>query len=134
MMATLVDTLFTGNGRIGRLAFMLGVGGLALLDLVAGALPDEGPGGLLALALRLILLFSLGCLLSQRLHDIGRAGWWLWPILAALVLAGRLGGPPALAGVAAVVAAGLGLWPGQTTFNRYGAPPSGLVATGPKIS
>jgi len=79
----IVDTLLTGDGRIGRLPFLLGIGLLAGLALVVDQLPDEGGTGLVAMALRLPLLFSLACLLSQRLHDVGRAGWWIWPDLAS---------------------------------------------------
>jgi len=131
----IVDTLLTGDGRIGRLPFLLGIGLLAGLGLVVDQLPDEGGTGLVAMALRLPLLFSLACLLSQRLHDVGRAGWWIWPILGGLFTLNALSDGEATAGGALLVIGGLGLWPGQTAFNRYGAPPAGLSAfTGPKTS
>lgn len=134
-LAALHDTLLTGDGRIGRLPFLLGIGGLAGLALVVDLLPAEGALGLVAAALRLPLLFSLACLLSQRLHDVGRAGWWIWPILGGLFALNALSDGEATAGAALLVVVVLGLWPGQTTFNRYGAPPAGpLSATGPKTS
>lgn len=131
----IVDTLLTGDGRIGRLPFLLGIGLLAGLALVVDQLPDEGGMGLAAMALRLPLLFSLACLMSQRLHDIGRAGWWIWPILGgAFALNAVSDGEATAIGALAMVGV-LGLWPGQTAFNRYGAPPAGLSAfTGPKTS
>ncbi|HEV7352298.1 MAG TPA: DUF805 domain-containing protein [Brevundimonas sp.] len=129
------DTLLTGDGRIGRLPFLLGIGGLAGLSLVVDLLPDDGAVGLVATGLRLPLLFSLACLLSQRLHDIGRAGWWLWPVLGGLFALNALSDGEATAGAALLVVGVLGLWPGQAVFNRYGAPPAGpLSATGPKTS
>lgn len=131
----IVDTLLTGDGRIGRLPFLLGIGLLAGLSLVVDPLPDDGAVGLVATALRLPLLFSLACLLSQRLHDVGRAGWWIWPILGGLFALNALSDGEATAGAALLVVVVLGLWPGQTAFNRYGAPPAGpLSATGPKTS
>lgn len=134
-LAALHDTLLTGDGRISRVPFLLGIGGLAGLALVVDLLPDDGAMGLLATALRLPLLFSLACLLSQRLHDIGRAGWWIWPILGGLFGLNALSDGEATAGAALLVVGVLGLWPGQTVFNRYGAPPAGLLsATGPKTS
>lgn len=131
----IVDTLLTGDGRITRLAFLLGIGLLAGLALAVDLLPDEGPMGLVAMALRLPLLFSLACLLSQRLHDVGRAGWWIWPILGGLLALNALSNGEATATGALVVVSALGLWPGQRRFNRYGVPPAGLSAfTGPKTS
>jgi len=133
--AALHDTLLTGDGRISRLPFLLGIGLLAGLALAVDLLPDEGATGLLATALRLPLLFSLACLLSQRLHDIGRAGWWIWPILGGLLGFHALTDGDATAGGALLVVGMLGLWPGQRNFNRYGAPPAGLSSfTGPKTS
>jgi uncharacterized membrane protein YhaH (DUF805 family) len=131
----IMDTLLTGDGRIGRLPFLLGIGLLAGLALVVDLLPDDGAVGLVATALRLPLLFSLACLLSQRLHDTGRAGWWIWPILGGLFGLNALSDGEATAGAALLVVGVLGLWPGQAVFNRYGAPPAGpLSATGPKTS
>ncbi len=131
----IVDTLLTGDGRIGRLPFLLGIGLLAGLALVVDQLPDEGGMGLAAMALRLPLLFSLACLMSQRLHDVGRAGWWIWPILGGVFALNALSNGEATATGALVAVGALSLWPGQRRFNRYGAPPARLSAfTGPKTS
>jgi len=70
------------------------------------------------------LFFSAACVLSQRLHDRGRAGWWGAPILLAFCVAWPH--PHGALGVAAAVATGviglwLGLMPGAPRFNRYGA-------------
>ncbi|MFN4103996.1 MAG: dihydroorotase [Tepidimonas sp.] len=108
---------------------------LAGLALVVDQLPDEGGMGLAAMALRLPLLFSLACLMSQRLHDIGRAGRWIWPILGGVFALNAVSDGEATAIGALAMVGVLGLWPGQTAFNRYGAPPAGLSAfTGPKTS
>jgi uncharacterized membrane protein YhaH (DUF805 family) len=65
--------------------------------------------------------------LSQRLHDRGRSGWWSAPVLLAFALAwpwplGPLGWLSAA--VLAWAAVDLAALPGQTAPNRYGAPPS----------
>ena len=72
------------------------------------------------------LFFSGCCVLSKRLHDRGRSGWW-----AALVLASIMAVWPrpegffdflfALVVVWAVVE--LGVMPGETGANRYGPNP-----------
>src|SRR5690606_15086350 len=72
------------------------------------------------------LLYSAACLLSQRLHDRGRSGWWSGPILLAVVVAWPAPQTPlewVAAAVLILVAVDLLLLPGQARFNRYGAAP-----------
>ena len=74
-----------------------------------------------------LLLFPTACILSKRLHDRGRAGWWAFVPVWALVEAWPRPGTP-LAYVALVVLAvafvDLGLMPGQPGVNRFGANPA----------
>ncbi len=72
------------------------------------------------------LLYSAACLLSQRLHDRGRSGWWSGPILLAFAMAWPRPQAPfdwIALGLLVLVAVDLILLPGQKAFNRYGAPP-----------
>ena len=120
------DLFLTSSGRIGRIAFIVGAGVLlalwAAFDLLAPLMVRDMVGWLVAAA----LLYGGACLLSQRLHDRGRSGWWSGPILLAFAMAWPRPAAPfdwiALA-LLLVVAVDLGLLPGQKIFNRYGAPP-----------
>ena len=72
------------------------------------------------------LFYCAACVLSKRLHDRGRSGWW-----AALILLAIVGVWPQPAGffdflfVVVLVWAGveLGAMPGEAGTNRYGANP-----------
>ena len=119
------DLFLTSSGRIGRIAFILGAGVVlaiwAAFDLLGPLKARDLAGWLVAAA----LLYSAACLLSQRLHDRGRSGWWSGPILLAVAMAWPRPQAP-LDWIAAVililVAVDLALLPGQKTFNRHGAP------------
>lgn len=120
------DLFLTSSGRIGRIAFLIGAGVLlaiwAAFDLLAPLKARDLMGWLVAAA----LLYSAACLLSQRLHDRGRSGWWSGPILLAFAMAWPRPQAPfdwiALA-LLVLVVVDLALLPGQKTFNRYGASP-----------
>jgi uncharacterized membrane protein YhaH (DUF805 family) len=72
------------------------------------------------------LLFPTACILSKRLHDRGRAGWWAFVIVWALVEVWPLPHTPVGYLFAAVLALGfveLGLRPGEAGANRFGPSP-----------
>lgn len=119
------DLFLTSSGRIGRIAFLVGAGLVlgvwAAFDLLAPLAVRDIAGWLVAAA----LLYSAACLLSQRLHDRGRSGWWSGPILLAFAMAWPQPQAPfdwIALGLLVLVAADLILLPGQKAFNRYGAP------------
>jgi len=128
-MTALVDLFLNSTGRVGRFRFVLGaaclIGAWAVTDLL---LPI--PAWIHALVAA-ALVYCGFCVLSQRLHDRGRSGWWSGLILAALALAWPLLLTPLsltpLSGVAtaalALIAFDLAVLPGQKAFNRYGAAP-----------
>jgi uncharacterized membrane protein YhaH (DUF805 family) len=72
------------------------------------------------------LLFFATCLLSKRLHDRGRSGWW-----AALILLSLVAVWPTPTHVLDFLFAGIVLWaiielgamPGEQGANRYGPNP-----------
>lgn len=134
-MTALTDLFLTSSGRIGRIAFVLG-GGVVLalwagFDLIAPLKARDLIGWLVAAA----LLYSGACLLSQRLHDRGRSGWWSGLILLAFAMVWPRPQAPldwvALA-LLILVVADLALLPGQMAFNRYGASPKGSPKRTPK--
>lgn len=130
-MTALADLLLNSTGRIGRIRFSAGavclVGAWIAVDVFL-----RTPGWLHAL-IAAALLYSGFCVLSQRLHDRGRSGWWSGPILLAFALAWpqpmTLLGWIAVAGLA-FVAVDLAILPGQKAFNRYGAAPGARRQTG----
>ncbi|ANF54670.1 hypothetical protein DA69_07910 [Brevundimonas naejangsanensis] len=123
-MIALTDLFLTSTGRVGRSGFMAGAAVLlglwTVVDLVLGL------SGWLHALIAAALIYCGFCILSQRLHDRGRSGWWSGPVLLAFALAWpqpmTLLGWIAVAGLA-VVAVDLGVLPGQKAFNRYGAAP-----------
>ena len=73
------------------------------------------------------LLFPTACILSKRLHDRGRAGWWAFLIVWALVEVWPLPRTPVSWGFVVILALSfveLGLRPGQADANRFGPSPA----------
>ncbi|HBV13121.1 MAG TPA: DUF805 domain-containing protein [Brevundimonas sp.] len=130
-MTALADLFLNSTGRIGPIRFSAGavclIGAWIAVDVFL-----RTPGWLHAL-IAAALLYSGFCVLSQRLHDRGRSGWWSGPILLAFALAWpqpmTLLGWIAVAGLA-FVAVDLAILPGQKAFNRYGAAPGARRQTG----
>ena len=73
------------------------------------------------------LIFCGVCVLSKRLHDRGRSGWWAAPILVATV---AVWPQPdsffdfAFSLILIWAAVEVGAMPGEQGANRYGAKPS----------
>lgn len=129
------DLFLTSSGRIGRISFILGGGALlalwAMFDLLAPLRTRDLVGWIVAA----ILLYSGACVLSQRLHDRGRSGWWSGPILLTVAMTWPRPQAPLdwiAAFILILVAVDLALLPGQKTFNRHGAPRK--VQSGPSPS
>ncbi|WP_433933703.1 DUF805 domain-containing protein [Brevundimonas diminuta] len=121
-MTALADLFLNSTGRIGRIRFLAGaaclIGAWVAVDIFL-----RTPGWLHALVAA-ALLYGGFCILSQRLHDRGRSGWWSGPILLAFALAWPQ--PLTLLGWVATAALvlitfDLAVLPGQKAFNRYGA-------------
>ncbi|MBD7940855.1 DUF805 domain-containing protein [Brevundimonas guildfordensis] len=125
-MIALTDLFLTSTGRVGRARFIAATAVLlslwAVVDLRLGLALPAWLHALIAAA----FLYGGLCVLSQRLHDRGRSGWWSGPILLIFALAWPQ--PTALldwvatAGLA-LAAVDLAILPGQKAFNRYGAAP-----------
>jgi uncharacterized membrane protein YhaH (DUF805 family) len=81
-----------------------------------------------------LLLFPTACILSKRLHDRGRAGWWAFVPVWALVVVWPQPSTP-LGWVGAVVLAAtlveLGLMPSRPEVNRFGPPAETRQRSGP---
>ncbi|EGF93961.1 DUF805 domain-containing protein [Brevundimonas diminuta] len=121
-MTALADLFLNSTGRIGRIRFLAGaaclIGAWVAVDIFL-----RTPGWLHALVAA-ALLYGGFCILSQRLHDRGRSGWWSGPILLAFALVWPQ--PLTLLGwvstaALVLIAFDLAVLPGQKAFNRYGA-------------
>ena len=120
------DLFLSPGGRSPRGPFWIAVVGLFMVSAVYEAV--SGP------PLRLLtfwfvypaLLASAACVLSKRLHDRGRSGWWAALILLALAMIW-----PTPHGVRAVLALPVMIWAtvelgvlaGEQGANRFGASP-----------
>ena len=125
------DVYFSASGRIGQVGFIIGVVslwvGLALFQaIVQGDLRFLGwvfyPG----------LIGSASCVLSKRLHDRGRSGWWATPIIIAFIMVWPI--PKQFLDFLGVLMLlwtiiDLGFMPGERGENRYGPNPLGPSST-----
>jgi len=120
------ELFFSAAGRISRGPFLIAsavlIAGLALYEAIVGPTLHWLTGWFVYPG----LLFCAACILSKRLHDRGRSGWW-----AALILSAFAAVWPQPVGffdfLFAVVliwtAVELGAMAGEQGFNRYGANP-----------
>ena len=118
------ELFFSSSGRVGRLPFLLAaVLLIVLLALYQSALGDNVFTGVFAYP---ILFFSGACVLSKRLHDRGRSGWWTAVILFAFIMVWpHPEGVLVMLGVLVMIWAivELALMPSEQGSNRYGPNP-----------
>jgi len=125
------ELFLSSNGRLSRTPFLIAAGvliGVAVLyEAIAGYTLHWLTGWLVYPA----LLFSGACVLSKRLHDRGRSGWWALLILVAVVAVWPqpehfLDFLFSLVLIWAIVE--LGVMGGEQGANRYGANPLKAVS------
>ena len=124
---------FASAGRTGRGPFAAAIIVLAALFAAYERLVQGRLHAATGWLVHLILFAAAVSVLSRRLHDRGRSGWWSAPIMLAFTLAWPQPRTPlGWLAVAVVlgVAAELGLMPGQRRFNRFGAAPNGSSSSG----
>ncbi len=120
-----VELFISGVGRIGRVVFVPAIAlVIALFELYqrAGSLVHWITGWIAYP----VLMCMAASILSKRLHDRGKAGWWsALPIFAYPLIRpwpeGIVGG--VAFGIVLWVLAELALWPGEPRFNRFGPRP-----------
>ena len=119
--------MLSSTGRMARAPFL--ACGAVLLALAAGYEYGlaRGLGWRAGWVVYPLLLFPGACILSKRLHDRGRAGWWGFLIVWALVEAWPMpAGPFGYVALFVLAAAfiDLGLMPSQPERNRFGPAPA----------
>lgn len=124
------ELFFSGQGRAPRLPSLIAavvlLGLAALYEALVGSTLHWITGWVVYPA----LFYAGACVLSKRLHDRGRSGWWAALILASVVAvwphpAGFLDFVFFLVLVWAFVE--LGVMPGEQGANRYGLNPMELA-------
>ncbi|TAJ70514.1 MAG: DUF805 domain-containing protein [Phenylobacterium sp.] len=125
------ELFFSGQGRAPRLPSLIAAATLVGLAALYEALVGSTLHWITGWAVYPALFYAGACVLSKRLHDRGRSGWW-----AALILASVVAVWPHpesfldflffLVLVWAFVE--LAVMPGEQGANRYGLNPMGLAA------
>ena len=121
--------LFNAAGRSGRTASLIGIAVVAVLIQPLQIIPPGWVHEVYGWTVGFIAFVIWGTFMARRLHDLGKAGWWIAPLFGLACLA------PLAAPVVAWLGAGFGflavaiqvvllLWPGQPGFNRFGPKPS----------
>ena len=118
--------LVSAAGRAPRIQFIVGVAGLlGALIVFENAIPQI-LRDLTAIFFYPAVLFAPACLLSKRLHDRGRSGWWAALILLSfgMVWPSPTGWRSLFILVVIWTAVELGLMPSEQGANRFGPRPN----------
>jgi uncharacterized membrane protein YhaH (DUF805 family) len=124
---SLSDLLFSASGRLARGPFLAAAAGLFILAAIYEAAVGPTLHWLTGWLVYPALIYCGACVLSKRLHDRGRSGWWAALVLFALVAVWPL--PHGFASLAftlillwAVIE--LGVMHGEDGANRFGPRPT----------
>jgi uncharacterized membrane protein YhaH (DUF805 family) len=125
------ELFLSSNGRLSRTPFLITAAVLIGLAVFYEALANYTLHWLTGWFVYPILLFSGACVLSKRLHDRGRSGWWSLLILIAVIAVWPqpehfLDFLFSLVLVWAIVE--LGVMGGEQGANRYGPNPMKTIA------
>ena len=117
------ELFFSSTGRARQVTSVIAAGVLVLGLIIYQAVTTSGLQWVTGWIVYPIFVFMGACVLSKRLHDRGRSGWWSFVILAAIFMVW-----PAPSGffdfLAVIVLAwaviDLAFMPGERGDNRYG--------------
>ena len=125
------DLLFSASGRLARTPFLIGCAILIAIAAIYEAWVGVALHWLTGWFVYPALLYAGACVLSKRLHDRGRSGWWAALILFALVAVW-----PSPHGVGALIftlilgwaVIELGVMQSEAGANRFGPSPLASAA------
>jgi uncharacterized membrane protein YhaH (DUF805 family) len=125
------ELFFSARGRTPRGPFRIAGAVLVLLAVFYESAVTAPVHWLTGVVFYPALLFCAVCVLSKRLHDRGRSGWWAAPLLLAVLMVWPR--PHSAFDGLAVLMLGwgvveLGLMPGELGRNRFGANPRAPAA------
>lgn len=125
------ELFFSARGRAPRGPFLIAVAVLGLATVFYESAVTAPVHWLTGVLFYPALLFCAVCVLSKRLHDRGRSGWWAAPLLLAVLMVWPH--PRSAFDVFAVLMIGwggveLGLMPGEQGANRFGSNPRAVSA------
>ena len=125
------DLFWSASGRLARTPFLIGCAVLIAIAAIYEAWVGATLHWLTGWIIYPALLFSGACVLSKRLHDRGRSGWW-----AALILFALIAVWPTPHGIGALVftlilgwaVIELGVMQSEAGANRFGPSPLASAA------
>jgi uncharacterized membrane protein YhaH (DUF805 family) len=123
------ELFFSAAGRAPRLPSIIAAAALLALAVAYEALiEDFWLHAAVGVVVYPALFYCAACVLSKRLHDRGRSGWWAAPILVSIVAVWPyphhfVDFPFLLMVLWAAVE--LAILPGEQGANRYGVNPTG---------
>lgn len=79
------ELFLSSNGRLARTPFVVAAAALVVLILLYEAVVHTTLHWLTGWFVYPAVIYVGACLLSKRLHDRGRTGWWAAPIIVALI-------------------------------------------------
>ena len=119
------ELFLSASGRLARTPFVIAAAAMIVLIALYQAVVHTTLHWLTGWFVYPALIYAGACLLSKRLHDRGRSGWWAAPIIVAMIAIwprpeGFLDFLFAMILVWALVE--LGLMGGEHGANRFGPP------------
>ena len=124
------ELFLSATGRLARTPFVIAAVAILVLIALYEAVVHTTLHWLTGWFVYPAVIYAGACLLSKRLHDRGRSGWWAAPIIVALIaIWPQLDGFfDFLFGVLILWAlVELGLMGGERGANRFGPPARGAV-------
>lgn len=119
------ELFFSSSGRTARLPFVVAAAVLVVLTAFYESLVTSALHWITGWVVYPLLIFTGACVLSKRLHDRGRSGWWSLVILIAVTMVWSFDSAVDFLGLVVVIWAfvELVLMPGEQGANRFGPNP-----------
>lgn len=125
------DLFASPAGRCSRTRFWFAASALFILAILYEAVADPSVKLLTFWFVYPALLASTACVVSKRLHDRGRSGWWAALVLLGLILVWRAPSAARLILALPIIvwsAVELALLAGEQGANRFGPSPAAAAA------